>query len=152
MMLDPMFKMEYYQRRTWEPEAAVRAKDALVQAMKIYNPLMLPSERSGPTKPMFPWQVVHAIYGEKQGVQDEMEEHLSVPKLPFQIDVLEWWKQHSGTYPSLAHIARDYLAIPATSTPVKRAFSAGSNPIANKRASLEEDAIEACMCVEGWPD
>ena len=36
---------------------------------------------------------------------------------------LEWWKQHGHLLPTLARLARRYLAIPATSCPVERFFS-----------------------------
>ena len=40
-----------------------------------------------------------------------------------QFDLLEWWKTHESKYPSLARMARQYLAMPATSAGVERLFS-----------------------------
>ena len=34
-----------------------------------------------------------------------------------------WWKETAFCYPILSHLARKYLAIPATSAPSKRAFN-----------------------------
>jgi hypothetical protein len=65
-------------------------------------------------------------------------------------DILEWWKRHADAYPCLARIARDYLAIPATSAPAERVFSGGADLIAEKRGSLSEDTIRACMCLKSW--
>jgi hypothetical protein len=62
-------------------------------------------------------------------------------------DALEWWKRHSDEYPNLARIARDYLAIPATSAPAERVFSGGADLITDKRGLLKEDTIQACMCL-----
>ena len=47
-------------------------------------------------------------------------------------------------------MARDYLAIPATSAPAERAFSGGKNLISPKRCALGEEAIRACMCLKSW--
>jgi len=65
-------------------------------------------------------------------------------------DALEWWKRHSDEYPNLAPITRDYLAIPATSAPVERVFSGGADLVTDKRGSLKEDTIQACMCLSSW--
>src|SRR5690348_16307553 len=62
------------------------------------------------------------------------------------VDVLEWWKVHAGEYPCLARIARDYLAIPATSAPAERMFSDGADLITKEQGLLREDTIQACIC------
>ena len=75
-------------------------------------------------------------------------------------------------YPHLAKIARDTLQLQvcvwiiiinitltnkfilminkATSVPVERVFSGGTDLIAAKRCSLKADTIRACMCLESW--
>ena len=55
-----------------------------------------------------------------------------------------------GSYPHLAEMAQDYLAIPATSAPVERIFSSAKDLIAPKRCSLNADTIRACMCLKSW--
>ena len=62
-------------------------------------------------------------------------------------DVLEWWKLNSDEYPTLARIARDYLAIPATSASVERVFSGGTHLVTDRRGSLGEETIEALVCL-----
>lgn len=47
-------------------------------------------------------------------------------------------------------MARDYLAIPATSVPVERAFSCGTDLITPTRCRLSDDTIRACMCLKSW--
>jgi len=39
------------------------------------------------------------------------------------LNPLLWWKKHATEFPTIARMARDYLAIPATSVSVERVFS-----------------------------
>jgi hAT family C-terminal dimerisation region len=38
-------------------------------------------------------------------------------------DGLEWWRKNDKTFPTMARLARRYLAIPASSSPSERIFS-----------------------------
>ncbi|CAJ0758498.1 19956_t:CDS:2 [Entrophospora sp. SA101] len=57
---------------------------------------------------------------------------------------------HESEYPHLALMARDYLAIPATSMPVERIFSGGTDLVTATRCSLSASTIRACMCLRYW--
>jgi hypothetical protein len=57
---------------------------------------------------------------------------------------------HELEYPHLARMARDYLAIPASSVPVERIFSGGTDLITPTRCRLSEDTIKYCMCLKSW--
>ena len=53
-----------------------------------------------------------------------------------EISPLVWWKRNGGTYSALFNTARKYLALPATSTPSKRAFSIAGSIVNKKWACL----------------
>jgi hypothetical protein len=53
-------------------------------------------------------------------------------------------------YPLLSKMAKDFLAIPATSAPVERIFSGGTDLIEQRRCSLKGKTIQECMCLRGW--
>ena len=42
------------------------------------------------------------------------------------VDPLDWWRTQTETYRRLSHLARAVLAIPATSAPSERIFSAAA--------------------------
>lgn len=67
-------------------------------------------------------------------------------------NILLWWKSRSDKYPNLSRMARDYLAIPATSVSSERLFSLGKNLITDKRNLLSADTIQACQCLKSWLD
>ena len=68
---------------------------------------------------------------------------------PGDADALGWWLGRADDYPCLARVARNYLAIPATSVPAERAFSTGADLVTKKRGSLDENTIRACMWLGG---
>ncbi|KAI9602524.1 hypothetical protein H4Q26_001814 [Puccinia striiformis f. sp. tritici PST-130] len=49
---------------------------------------------------------------------------------------LRWWKSHSNLYPTLAVMARSYLATSASSCCVERLFSAAADVCSNSRGRL----------------
>jgi len=65
-------------------------------------------------------------------------------------DVLNWWKNKSKMYPNLSKMARDYLAIPGTSTLSERLFSSGKHLVSDTRNSLSPTTIQACQCLKSW--
>lgn len=63
---------------------------------------------------------------------------------------LDYWKFKEKTYPVLAAMARDYLAVPATSCSSERLFSAAGNVISEKRSRLNADTLRALLCLKNW--
>ena len=56
-------------------------------------------------------------------------------------DPLQWWKQKSSKYPTLVQLERQYLAVPATSVPSERAFSAAGQIANERRSCLLPDSV-----------
>ena len=59
-------------------------------------------------------------------------------------------QRHVDEFPHLAEMARDYLAILATSAPAERIFSSAADIITQDRASLAADTIRAIICLKHW--
>jgi len=94
----------------------------------------------------------HSFQGLKRRRTEEsrLERYVMAPVADGDVDVLRRWRSHSDVYPCLAHIARDYLAIPATRASAERVFSGGADLITDKQESLNEDTIQACICLGSW--
>jgi len=81
---------------------------------------------------------------------DEYKVYISLPLADENTNSLEWWKAHQLKFPNLSRMARDYLAIPATSVPSEQSFSLGKNLITDRRNRLVGKTIRACMCLKSW--
>ena len=90
-----------------------------------------------------------AIFPEDELIEDELKCYTQA-KISFKgrntEDVLSWWKSN----PNLCKMARDYLAIPATSTASERLFSSGKHLITDYRNSISPETIQACQCLKSW--
>ncbi|KAF7152450.1 hypothetical protein RHSIM_Rhsim01G0167800 [Rhododendron simsii] len=84
--------------------------------------------------------------------KSEMDQYLEEIVFPNTEDfnILHWWKVNSGKYPTLARMARDILAVPATTVAWEAAFSVGGRIIDESRASLLPDIVEALMTTNNW--
>jgi hypothetical protein len=160
VILDPRIKMDYYEADDWEARHVAHSKDSLVQAIEAYGGtaeaavVAAPQPRQASSAKNLSDEMDEALArkmkrrrAEKKG---ELDKYLTDPTIDIHTDILGWWKYHAAEYPCLARIARDYLAIPATSAPAERLFSAAADLITKKRGSLSDDTIQACRCMHSW--
>jgi hypothetical protein len=55
--------------------------------------------------------------------ETELNAYMRVQQVANDTDPLMWWKQHQEEFPRLARMARQYLAVPASSASPERLFS-----------------------------
>ncbi len=69
----------------------------------------------------------------------EVDQYLLLPQLSesMSFDLLAWWKNHSTMWPNLTKMARQYLALPATSDGVERLLSNGGKMHTSPRGSTK---------------
>jgi hypothetical protein len=65
-------------------------------------------------------------------------------------DILDWWRLHKNTFPTLSKIAAQVLVVPASTVAVEQTFSQGGNILDERRSRLKPDALEAQVCVDDW--
>lgn len=81
---------------------------------------------------------------------DELTQYLSEPPAPIQTDVLEWWKVNSTRYPRLSIMARDFLAVQATSVMPEEVFCSKGYEIDKQRLCMPHDSTQATLCIKSW--
>ena len=90
---------------------------------------------------------------QRVAVQGEYDAWLLVPEARVidansPIDPLAWWKMHDGQFPTIAKLARKYLAIPASSAPSERVFSRAKLIQQRQRWNLLPQRLEACVMLK----
>ncbi|CAB4409531.1 unnamed protein product [Rhizophagus irregularis] len=159
-ILDPRWKIKYF--KDWEDEENgddniyyKNAKKIFTRKFDEYRSIYYPvsgtlnnslGEDEDSEDSLFP---VPKRFRNNNG-HDELNSYFNSTPEPGTINVLEWWKSYESNYPTLAKMARNYLAIPATSAPVERLFSESGNLITPERNRLRSDIIRAIMCLKSW--
>jgi hypothetical protein len=64
--------------------------------------------------------------------------------------VAYYWKSKQYDYQIISQMARDFLAIPATSAPSERVFSRGSDLITKKRNRINGETTRWVLCLRDW--
>jgi hAT family C-terminal dimerisation region/Domain of unknown function (DUF4413) len=150
-ILDPRFKLRYYKDNEWEDEWIEEALERFHGAYARYRSPPAPSADERAPAEWGDMDLLTSGFGRRRTAKpDELEAYLAAPVAGHDTKTLQWWRAHATTYPCLAAMALDYLAIPATGAPVERVFSGGADLVQPKRGSLSEDSVRACMCLKSW--
>jgi hypothetical protein len=82
----------------------------------------------------------------------ELDKYLEEEAVPVgtPLDILKYWKFSSATYPVLARMARDILAILASTVASESAFSSGEKIISEYRSRLTSETVEALVYLQYW--
>ena len=65
---------------------------------------------------------------------------------PDEFDILEWWNNKQGRYPTLSLIAQDILVTPVSSVVSEQAFSASNCVLDDRRSIMSSDILEGLVC------
>ncbi|CAN6338019.1 unnamed protein product [Urochloa humidicola] len=105
-----------------------------------------------------PWDMLASQFEQHM---EEVESGPSVSELTRYLDdkrekrskefnILDYWKRSSSNYPVLSMLAKDVLAVPASTVPSESAFSTGGRIIDPLRCSLSTNTVEALICAQSW--
>ncbi|XP_037479454.1 zinc finger BED domain-containing protein RICESLEEPER 2-like [Triticum dicoccoides] len=85
-------------------------------------------------------------------MSSELDDYLGEVLVPRKddFDILKWWMEHTTKYPTLAAIARDVLAMPASAVQSEAAFSSSRPVIPKHQSTLSIETIEALVCSRDW--
>lgn len=97
------------------------------------------------------WSRAKKIKKKKVNVKSELDHYLEEDALPESggFDILKYWNIELK-YATLKRIAKDILAIPASTVASESAFSMGGRVISPHRSRLATNTVEALMCMQNW--
>ena len=96
---------------------------------------------------------IEKLAAKEKSAMEEVHTYLSLPQSPHsspsgvEFDLLEWWKTHAHMFPNLSRMARQYLALPASSAGVERLFSAAGRMHDAFRKNTKESTLEQQLTV-----
>ena len=94
----------------------------------------------------------HMSYRSNQ-VTGELDRYYRADLFPCDDDsfnILHWWKMHAPKYLILASMARDVLAVTASTVAAESAFSTGGGIVTDHRTRLSSNTVEALICFQNW--
>ncbi|KAL6543057.1 hypothetical protein OROHE_010577 [Orobanche hederae] len=65
-------------------------------------------------------------------------------------NLLKWWAKRSIIFPVVATIAKEILAVPASTVSVRQAFSVGGYILDERRSGLTPQNLEAQTLLNDW--
>ena len=83
---------------------------------------------------------------------EELEDYLAEPleELKNRGSILQYWRKRESLYPTLAKMAKDVLACPASSAPSERQFSLSGNTQTKKRNRISAQTLETMVLLRNW--
>jgi uncharacterized protein YunC (DUF1805 family) len=165
VILDPRYKFEFVKfriRQAFGDNAAEHLEKVDMTIKSLFEDYSLGESFVDPSEevdvdevaeidnPLADWEA-HLRVQKKQAT-NELDRYLSEDLYPQEkdFDILGWWKLHSPEYPVLSCIARDVLAIQASTVASESSFSAGGRTISDQRNRLKSDTVEALICLQDW--
>ena len=84
----------------------------------------------------------------RQRLSRELKAYQKTPQRNIMDDPLIWWAQQASTFPTLFQVARKVLAVPASSAPTERVFSALARVNSKERTGMKPSLTNALMMHE----
>ncbi|KAK2642970.1 hypothetical protein Ddye_024733 [Dipteronia dyeriana] len=84
--------------------------------------------------------------------KSQLERYLEEPKFRSveEFDILGWWCVNTPNFPTLANMARDFLAIPVTAALANPTFISDVLKIDPISSDLDSEIMEALICLPDW--
>jgi hypothetical protein len=161
MILDPRIKMAYIEKNTKFIQDKINSSFKSETVLSNFKFKARHFDRSparcnttkNPNGMKLISNILADVFENESSISDlnsEIRDYLNANVEASQTDVLEYWRIKTSIYPSLAGMARCYLAIPATSAPSERVFSHCKNIVGPQRGRLSPTSIGNLLCHKEW--
>lgn len=157
MILDPRHKQKKFSKTEWGKQLEKESMKCFKKIYKIYydnlnidaNGKEIKLKKNENNNNLLDFSAIFEADTELD-FEEELNTYLEAPCASEGTDILLWWGGHEKTYPILSAMARDKLAVQATSVPVERLFSNAGLVDQPKRRSMKDDAFTALLIISAW--
>ena len=151
-VLDPRFKLEYFKTKKFDKNFITALKTALTEIHDAYELELEQFSAESTPRTVVPKNKNDYIFDFSVPckVVCEIEIYLFESVEKFDMEPLEYWRKNAFRFKVLSRMARDFLAIPATSVPVEQILSQAGDLITKKRNRLLPKSIKEIMCLNSW--
>ncbi|XP_034238086.1 zinc finger BED domain-containing protein 4 [Thrips palmi] len=111
----------------------------------LHSPTSEPAAKKGRWRHLQQKTAVRTTHTNEESskkIQDEVKSYLLLPTIEVEEDPLAWWKANHTSFPNLALVAKQYLAIAGTEVSSERVASSGSNVVTPKRTNLATEHVK----------
>jgi hypothetical protein len=153
VILDPRLKIKYFKEENDDDFA----KDCLDAFKLFYEEYKIETSdielydncNSTPKTSCIPF--LNNRLNKRQRIDgDELQTYLDTELACADCNPLEWWVNNSLKFPTLASMALDFLAIPATSACSERSFSSARIIMPYNRTQLHASTLQGLVCLRNW--
>lgn len=78
----------------------------------------------------------------RENLAEEFDKYCAEPTVSEEINPFNWWAMNMTRYPNVSFVARQYLAVPATSVASERVFSKCGLVCSDRRSALKPQHVE----------
>lgn len=160
-ILDPRFKLEIFYNLDLNIDIIDNIKSYFIEIYNIYKEKITIVETSNTIESSFSsnLDLVDINYNSDDdlyirpstttsNISNEIELYLSEPRTTKDISIDTYYNTNKNRFPIIYNIARDYLAILATSTPSKATFSKVGNIVTKSRNRLLASSIKKLIILK----
>lgn len=140
-VMDPRAKYQWWVDEEWEEEYVTQGKTAVKNEWQSkYKPIIDDDVMPTPGFCLF----------RPRARQDQLEEYVAEAPADETVNVLHYWRSRDPQWPELARMARRYMAIPASSAPSERCFSAARYTVPFQRNRLHPLMFKKSVLLQSW--
>lgn len=159
LILDPRHKLEVFDKTSWGQDLKKKSCEEFEKIFKTeYVKETEQNEKNSDSNSDDSGDEytknVNALYSssnsKKRNWQRELDNYLQLGRVNRDVDIIDWWKKNETCFPQLAKMARDLLAICASSASSERLFSKASLIVRKHRNRLSNQHAEMLLCLHSW--
>lgn len=159
LILDPRHKLETFEKTSWGKALKERSLGEFETIFKTkYAHVVEEKDESGELEAEDSddeyTKQIDALYSsdksQRRDWKKELQDYLKLKRVDRNVDIMDWWHKNEASFPKLALMARELLAIGASSAASERLFSKAGLVIRKCRNQLSDIHAEMLLCLNSW--